>query len=213
MPQSTLRKVVLSTFVMMLLSVTLSQSAHAQTRYQSLWDKRDPRKAFLFRDIKARNVGDFLTIAIVENTDVANSDSRGMSKQTDTSASGGFSYNGFGASGDATASLGAKSSRAFDGDTNFSSDRKFLDRFSVTVIDRLPNGNMVVSGSRDVMIEGDLRRLTLSGIVRGDDIRSDNSVLSTNVANLKTRYYGSGQESKFVNQGWLGKRLNKYWPF
>jgi len=213
MNQPRLRKILLSTSVMMVVSVMLSLSADAQTRYRSLWDKRDPRKAFLFQDIKARDVGDLLTIAIVENTDVANSDSRGMSKQTDTSASGGFSYDGFGASGDATASLGATSNRAFDGDTNFSSDRQFLDRFSVTVVDRLPNGNLVVSGSRDVMIEGDLRRLTLSGIVRGYDIRSDNSVLSTDVANLKTRYYGSGQETKFVNQGWLGKRLNKYWPF
>jgi len=90
MNQPRLRKILLSTSVMMVVSVMLSLSADAQTRYRSLWDKRDPRKAFLFQDMKARDVGDWLTIAIVEYPDVANSDSRGMGKQTYTSASGGF---------------------------------------------------------------------------------------------------------------------------
>ena len=190
-----------------------SAQLQAQTRYQSLWEKRDQRKAFLFRDLKARHIGDILTVAIEENTDVANTDSRAMNKTTATSANGGFSYSGFGASGDATASITADSDREFEGDTNFSSDRQFLDRFSVTVVDVLPNGNLVVSGSREILVEGDHRRLVLSGIVRGEDIRSDNSVQSSSVSRLQIRYLGSGQETKFINQGWLGKRLNKFWPF
>ena len=190
-----------------------SAKLQAQTRYQSLWEKRDQRKAFLFRDLKARSIGDILTIAIEENTDVANSDSRALNKTTSTSGSGGFAYSGFGSSGDATASINSDSERDFEGDSNFSSDRQFLDRFSVTVVDVLPNGNLVISGLREVLVEGDHRRLALSGIVRGDDIRSDNSVQSSNVARLQIRYLGSGQETKFTNQGWLGKRLNKFWPW
>ena len=213
MPSFYSLKSMLGVVLLVVMGTTATVDLQAQTRYRSLWDKRDDRKAFLFRDIKARNVGDNLTIAIIENTDVANSDSRGMSKATAKAASGGFSYGGFGAAGDASASIGSDSVREFDGDTNFSSDRQFIDRFSVTVIDTLPNGNMLVSGSRELLVEGDSRKLVLTGIVRGDDIRSDNSVRSSNVANLKIRYQGTGQETKFVNQGWLGKRLNKYWPF
>ena len=179
---------------------------------QSLWQQRDQRKAFLFHDLKARCIGDILTIAISEDTDVANSDTRGMSKQTGSSAQAGFAYSGT-TSGDAAAQFNVDSQREFDGDVNFSSDRQFQDRFSVTVVDVLPNGNLVVTGVRDVMVEGDKKRLSVSGVVRGEDIRADNSVLSSNVAELRILYQGKGPESTFTNQGWLGRRINKFWPF
>ena len=81
------------------------------------------------------------------------------------------------------------------------------------MIDRLPNGNLVVSGSRDIVVEGDLRQLVLSGIIREFDIRDDNTVSSRNVAQLRIQYNGKGAETHFVNQGWLARRLNKWWPF
>ncbi|MGI9515710.1 MAG: flagellar basal body L-ring protein FlgH [Pirellulaceae bacterium] len=179
---------------------------------QSLWQQRDQRKAFLFQDLKARGIGDILTIAIAEETDVANSDTRGMSKETGTSADAGFAYSGT-SSGSGSASFNVNSQREFDGDVNFSSDRQFQDRFSVTVVDILPNGNLVVAGVRNVMVEGDQKRLSVSGVVRGYDIRADNSVQSSNVANLQIMYLGNGPESTFTNQGWLGRRVNKLWPF
>ncbi len=180
---------------------------------QSLWQQRDSRKAFLFQDLKARCVGDILTIAIEEETDVANSDTRGMSKQTASSANAGFAYAGNPSSGSASAQFNVNSDREFDGDVNFSSDRQFQDRFSVTVVDVLPNGNLVVAGVRNVLVEGDQKRLSVSGIVRSHDIRADNSVQSSNVAELRILYEGAGPESHFTNQGWLGRRVNKFWPF
>ena len=180
---------------------------------QSLWQQRDKRKAFLFHDLKARCVGDILTIAIDEETDVANSDTRGMSKQTATSANAGFAYAGNPSSGAASAQFNVDSDRDFAGDVNFSSDRQFQDRFSVTVVDVLPNGNLVVAGVRNVWVEGDQKRLSVSGIVRAYDIREDNSVQSSSVADLRIFYEGVGPESHFTNQGWLGRRVNKFWPF
>jgi flagellar L-ring protein precursor FlgH len=184
-----------------------------QASGQSLWEQRDQRKAFLFQDLKARCVGDILAVVISENTDVANSDSRGLNKSSAAEASGGFSWSGNSSSGSGDANVESASRRAFDGETNFSSDRQFLDHFSVTVIDVLPNGNLVVSGCREILVEGDTRKLELSGIVRESDIRPDNSVLSRNVAQLKILYTGDGVESAFVNQGFLGRFFNKVWPF
>ncbi len=180
---------------------------------QTLWQKRDHQKVFLFQDLKARGVGDVLTILISENTDVDNSDSRGLSKDSAAAASGNFSYEGYGATGSTTAQFGHNSNRQFNGNANFTSEREFSDRVSVTVIDVLPNGNLLVSGSRKMMVEGDLKLLTLSGIVRGHDIRADNSVFSRHVSNLSIQFEGQGPESKFTNQGWFSKRLNKFWPF
>ncbi len=180
---------------------------------QTLWQKRDPQKAFIFQDLKARRIGDNLTIIVNELTDVANSDSRGLNKQSSASADAEFSYGGTGSSGSGSIDFSSASRRQFNGDTNFSSEREFRDRFTVTVVDVLPNGNLVISGRRIIFVEGDRRWITLSGIVRDLDIREDNSVLSGKVANLSINYAGAGTEQHFINQGWFSKRINKLWPF
>jgi flagellar L-ring protein precursor FlgH len=190
-----------------------SWAGNASGQTPSLWEQRDPRKAFLFQDLKARSIGDVLTVAINENTDVANSDRRDMSKQSSTSAEGGFGYSGSASSGSASATINADSQRDFSGDVNYSSDRQFVDRFSVTVIDVLPNGNLVIAGTRKVLVEGDEKRLTLSGIVRSEDVREDNSVRSSDISNLDITYFGSGTEQHFIKQGWLARKVNKLWPF
>ncbi len=180
---------------------------------QTLWQNRDEHKAFLFRDLKARQKGDVLTIVISENTDVANSDRRGLNKSAAASSSGSFSYDVYGGDGDAAAQFGQSSQRQFDGGANYSSDREFSDRVAVSVVEMLPNGNLIVAGSRDIFVEGDHKTLMVSGIVRGLDIRPDNSILSRHVSNLKIQFQGSGTESNFTNQGWLGRQINKFWPF
>lgn len=180
---------------------------------QTLWEKRDTEKAFLFNDFKARKVGDLLTIIVNERTDVANSDSRELRKQTATDAGTQFSYGGSNASGSFDANIDSESTRDFNGDVTFSSDREFSDRFSVVVIDVLPNGNLLVAGKRSLIVEGDRKQLTLSGIIRKHDIRADNSVFSQQVAEMNIQFEGQGVESKFVNQGWLARRLNRLWPF
>ena len=196
----------------MILSVVAIAVIQSSISAQTLWEKRDPAKAFLFHDLKASRVGDLLTIVINENTDVANADSRALKKQTDTDAGTSLSYSGS-ASGSFDASIDANSSRNFNGDVTYSSARAFSDRFSVVVVDVLPNGNMLVVGKRTLLVEGDKKELTLTGIVRTHDIRGDNSVLSQQVAEMKIHLEGTGAESTVVNQGWLGKRLNRLWPF
>lgn len=184
---------------------------------QSLWEHRSPDKVFLFYDVQARHVGDLLTIVIQEQTDVENQDSRELEKSSDTSATFDFSGSTGGDFGTSSANAeldtALNSDRQFDGSSRFSSDRQFSDRVTVTVLDVLPNGNLIVGGRRRVVVEGELRTLVVSGIVRPVDVRPDNSVLSRFVANLELAYEGAGVEPRFVNQGWLGRIGNKLWPF
>jgi len=198
----------------MLFAVSIVVACGDQLCAQSMWQHRDPSRVLMFRDVKARVVGDVLTIIVSENTDVDHKDERTLEKTTN--ASGTFDFNGSTAGGQsASANLDSAttSNRNFDGSSEFTVEREFSDRISVTVLDVLPNGNMVIGGKRRHVIAGESRVLVVSGIVRPFDVRPDNTVQSRFIANLEVAYHGKGPESSFSNQGWLGRLTNKIWPF
>jgi flagellar L-ring protein precursor FlgH len=197
-----------------LVSLLVNSSLFAQ----SLWEKRDRSKAFLFEDLKARQVGDLLTVIISENTGIKNQDSRNLKKSSSSDSSADLDYGLGGDLGNnaANANFGQSNSsdRAFDGDARAATSRVFSDRFTVKVVDVLPNGNMLVSGSRVINVQGDNKRIVLTGIVRMHDIFGDNTINSRQVADLQVTYEGGGGVDKaFTEQGWLGKKLNKIWPY
>jgi flagellar L-ring protein precursor FlgH len=184
---------------------------------QSLWERRDPKMTFLFFDTQARRVGDLLTIIVNEDTDVDNKDKRSLNKDTSANSKLDLSFASTGVLGNSSGTLSnddtAQSDRAFDGNSSFASEREFSDRLTVAVLDVLPNGNLVVGGRRRVMVENDARTLVISGVVRSLDVSADNTVPSRYVSQFEMFYEGEGAESKFVNQGWLGRAANWLWPF
>ena len=183
----------------------------------SIWQRRDPEHAYLFIDAQARRVGDLLTVMISQNTDVQNREDRGMSKSSSVeegfslsaAANGGFSQQG----GSATLDVGNQASREFQGEAAYTSERTFQDRFTVSVVDILPNGNLVVSGRRRVWVAGDETVLVLTGVVREVDIGPANTVPSHFVSDLNISYESNGPERRFTRQGWLSRRLNRFYPF
>lgn len=186
----------------------------------AMWLRRDRRITNQFTDIRSLNRGDLLVVLINERSDVQNRDRRLMDKTGSSSVDAEGSYGltgGLGAAaGGGTLEEQTSTQRNFNGNTQFSSEREFLDRFAVTVVDVLPNGNLLIHGSRKVMIEGDQKTLILNGIVRDLDVAAGNTIASQNIANLNIRYVSTdrkGQESKFINQGWLGRKLNRWWPY
>jgi flagellar L-ring protein precursor FlgH len=198
-----------------LTSLVAIDAAMAQT--PSLWERRDNRMADPISDVKARRAGDLLVVTINEQSDVENRDRRLMTKSNSSSSEANLGYGASGGFGTGVGTIGfdqdSAASRDFNGDTNYRSEREFLDRFTVMVVDALPNGNLVISGERNVGLEGDNRKLVLSGVVRAVDVSSDNVISSRMVSNLKIRYEAvQGAEKSFINQGWLGKKFNKLWP-
>jgi flagellar L-ring protein precursor FlgH len=187
-------------------------------RGESLWDRRDYRAAFLFVDSRARRVGDVLTVVVREATDIDNKEKRALNKSNDTRGSFLTKGNSSGtvfSSRSLAADFNAEvdSSRKFDGNAEFSSQRELVDRMTVTVMDVLPNGNLVIEGTRRRLISGDERVLRVSGVVRPIDIGAGNIVESQFIANFQVAYEGKGVESKFVNQGWMSRFVNHVWPF
>lgn len=184
---------------------------------QDLWEHRSPTYGFLFYDTQARQVGDSLTIVVREDSSVQNNDNRGMKKQTGLKSA--FSFAGKADGGFATQDSSASmdealtSDRSLTGSASFRSQRAFTDRMTVTVTDVLPNGNLIVRGTREITIQGDNRTLIVTGIVRAYDVGPDNTVNSRLVADLRMLYDGKGAEQAFTRQGWMGRIGNKIWPF
>lgn len=183
----------------------------------SLWKKRDPQKAYLFYDSRARNVGDLLTLIISESSEVENSENRSMDKNSSNAVTGDYAAGSSGglATQAANASLdfAGTAKRAFSGKANYRDSREYTDHITVTVVDVLPNGNMVISGRRCLSIAGEQRTLVVSGVVRPIDLGPDNKISSRYVADLKTVYEGEGTSKKFTRQGWFSRAANKVWPF
>jgi len=185
----------------------------ADGRAQSIWAQRDPWRAFKFSDTGARRVGDLLTIIVRESTDVANKDQRKLDK--DTAAGLKFDFSSSSDSGSASAKLDTtnESNRKFDGSSQYSVAQQFTDHITARIIEVLPNGTFRVAGQRIRNVSGEVRQLTVSGIVRPMDISPDNMVESRFIADFQIQYTGNGAESRFTNQGWLGRIGNKVWPF
>lgn len=189
----------------------------AQAEAQSIYDNARPRYNNLFRDLRSFETGDLLVVTIDQSTDVQNRDQRNLNKDGKASKSLGFDFGLGGIFGTDEGSIqvagDTEAKRSFNGGTQLRSERDFIDRFTVTIVDRLPNGNLLIAGRRKVTIDGDTRTLLLTGVVRSIDVATNNTISSRLVSQLELSYENDGVESKFINQGWMGKKFNKWWPF
>jgi len=173
----------------------------------------------LFRDLKAHRVGDILTIVLVERTTATKSAATTTTKeqQVDLAEPTLFGNKvGTNGPGGVDLSLGAKveSKRSFSGKGDSSLSNKLEGRITVTVAQVLPNGNLVVRGQKRLRINQGDEYVRFYGIVRPVDIRADNTVLSTQVADARIAYEGRGTLAGANSMGWLGRFFNsRWWPF
>ncbi len=200
-----------------LLAVLATCSAPAIANAQSLFERSDQCRLSPVVNNVARCRGDLLVVLINESSDVENIDERSLDRTGTSQVNATLNYGLGGNLGtqNGSSNLGQQSNqiRAFTGDSEFRSERQFQDRFTVTVMDVLPNGNMLIEGRRKVSLQGDTRTLQLTGIVRNFDVLPNNIVSSQLVGNLQIRLLADGPEEEVGKQGWLAKRLNKWLPF
>ena len=182
----------------------------------SIWSKRDQNKKDLYADDKARHIGDVLTITIREESTIDNKATRTLSKETTRDQN----FNGqvgiehilpeipefnFG--------TGATYSNTLDGKADYTDEREFTDSISVVVVDIMPNGNLVIFGTRDRDIAEDVQTIEVSGIVRPSDIAFDNTIRSEQVANFSIITHNKGIGVQYTRPNWLGRILDVIWPF
>lgn len=192
------------------------QSPQNQAAFQtasfsnSLW--RPGARSF-FRDPRASRIGDILTvqIAIGDEAKIDNSTSRSRKAASDSSLT-----NFLGLESElknvlpeavdpsALTKLGGDTSTAGTGSVNRSEDIKLTVAAVVTQV--LPNGNLIIQGHQEVRVNYELRELTISGIVRPEDITNANTISQTQIAEARISYGGRGQISD-VQQPGLGQQV------
>ena len=110
-----------------------------------------------------------------------------------------------------TFDLTAKSDFDAGGSTT---DRLTADnRTTVTVVDVLPNGNLVVEGGKIIRIGKDTQYASMRGIVRPLDVQSDNTILSTQIADAQVEFVPAGDLTEAQKKGWLARFYDKVKPF
>jgi len=177
----------------------------------------------LFEDSRARNVGDTLTIVLNETTSASkNSGSAAARKanSTNTYASTGAPTGGIIASaiqgvsdfvtgvGNTTATTDLKS----EGSGNSSNSNYFNGTITVTVIEVLANGNLVVAGEKQIAVSNEEETIRFGGIVN-PRVLVNNSISSQQVADARMEYRGRGAADDAQQTGWLTRGLLKFNPF
>jgi len=168
----------------------------------------------LFEDIKARQVGDLLTVILDEQTDASKSATTGITKQNTTDISAPTILGHEPKIGGKTLGTSLDSSNDFSGEADSSQSNKLQGSITVTVAEVLPNGNLRIQGEKWIAINQGDEYVRLRGIVRPVDIAPTNTVLSTQVADAQITYRGKGAPADSNAAGWLARFfLSPIWPF
>lgn len=166
----------------------------------------------LFEDRRARFVGDTITINIVEKTQAAkkSSSSAERSEKLDMSVPTIIGVPGKGAQG---INIKADDSNKFSGKGDSAANNDFTGTITVTVIEALPNGNLLVSGEKQLGINQGQEFIRFSGVVNPIHITAANTVQSTQVADAHIEYKASGYIDEAQVMGWLARFFLTVLPF
>ncbi len=183
-----------------------------------VWSDASPA-GWLFSDRKARRVNDIITIKVVESATAKKKAATKLSKQNEVGAgiSGLVGLEDLLARYNPNMELGsmidAKHNSKFTGSGETERSGKLVATISAVVTEVLPNGNLAIEGRKEIQVNDETQILVITGIVRPDDIASDNSVLSSRIAQTRIQFIGKGVATSRQRPGWLSRFIDKIWPF
>ena len=163
----------------------------------------------LFQDNKARQVGDLLTIVLVESTSSRSVAQTSVSKESGigmgapTIAGVPITYKG-----QSILQAEVEAGRDFSGTGNSTQSNRLEGEITVTVARELGNGNLLVSGQKRMRLNQGDELVQVQGIVRIADIGPDNRITSDRVGNAQIVYGGRGTLARSNAMGWLGRFFN-----
>lgn len=179
--------------------------ASSGTIYQAGGDVR------LFEDLRAARVGDILTVRLVEQTDASVNSGTSTSKSTSGSLSN-PTILGRTPTWDGVplfdGSIGGETEFAGSGASNQSNS--LVGDITVTVVERLPNGNLRIQGEKELMLNQGKEYIRLTGIVRPYDINPSNTVLSDKVADAQIAYSSRGVLAAANRMGFFARFFNSW---
>lgn len=195
------------------LSMPMPASQPSPNEANSLW--RSGSRAF-FKDQRAAQVGDIVTV-LVNMNDAANL--KNVTSAARTSSEAGGIPNFFGLEKllpkviDPTKLVSANSSNNNTGTGQIQRTEAVTLRLAGVVTQVLPNGNLVVAASQEFLVNSELRELRVTGVIRPQDIASDNTVLHDRMAEARIAYGGKGQLTDLQRARWGQQMLDILAPF
>jgi flagellar L-ring protein precursor FlgH len=191
----------------------------------SLW--ADSGSTRLFVDTRAREVGDLVTVQISE-TPSAKLDANTKTSR-DSSIEAGIGdllgylkaieaeksrkHGGSTSRFDRTSMFKANFKPSFDGKGSSDRSANVVASITARVVQVLPNANLRISGKREVRVNNETEYITISGIIRPEDIQQNNVIQSTYIADVRVEYAGKGVLADKQQPGWLMRILDHVWPF
>ena len=181
----------------------------------SLW--RNGSRAF-FKDQRARQVGDLLTVTvnITDKANIANETQRSRTNSEDSGITDFIGAKTLGAQAQKVLPgriLTADSSASSDGKGSVNRTEALQTNVAAVVTQVLPNGNLVVEGKQEIRVNFEIRELIVAGIVRPEDIQSDNTIDSTKIAQARISYGGRGQLTDVQQNRYGHQILDVLLPF
>ncbi|MGF7169170.1 flagellar L-ring protein precursor FlgH [Sphingobium xanthum] len=160
---------------------------------------------------RAAQVGDIITILLVERTQA----SKSTSANTDRSGSIGLTPPSSGPFSKlfSASDIGASGTQGFKGKGDASQSNALSGEITVTIARVYANGTMLVSGQKALTLNRGDEYVQVSGLVRQADVGPDNRVLSTRVADARITYTGKGEIARASRQGWLQRFFSAISPF
>lgn len=160
---------------------------------------------------RAAQVGDIITILLVERTQA----SKSTSANTDRSANIGLTPPSSGPFSKlfSASDVGASGSQGFKGKGDAAQSNTLSGEITVTIAQVYANGTMLVRGQKALTLNRGDEYVQIAGLVRQADISPDNRVLSTRVADARITYTGKGEIARASTQGWLSRFFSRISPF
>lgn len=173
----------------------------------------------LFADITARNIGDIVTVTISEEA----SASKEASTETDRGTTMSAAIPTFfglekvvaakSSKIDMSSLVDASFSNEFSGTGKTTRKEDLVATLTTQVVGLYPNGNMKIRGGKSVIVNNEEQIIYLTGIIRPQDVTSDNTVDSKHILNAQIAYTGKGALSDKQKPGWMMRILDNVWPF
>ena len=180
----------------------------------SLWQASS---AGLADDLKARRIGDTLTVVITEQTSASKSATTGTARGSSATASVpkflGLEKTPIKGWVDLNNLVSAANETKFDGSGSTTRKDNLTATITARVVEVLPNGNLLIEGRRNIVVNNEDQMILLEGTVRPRDISTDNYIASTLIADARITYTGNGVISDRQSPGWLMNLVDVLWPF
>ncbi len=182
----------------------------------SLWQTNNSK---FFKDSRASKIGDIVTVIVNENAqaevDAATTTNRLSAKSSGITnllnLEGVLTNRGI-APG-ARSLLDTNANRQFDGEGTTDREDTLTARVAAVVTQVLPNGYLVIQGTREIMVNYEKQQMRISGVIRKDDINPDNTIASEKVAEARIVYAGSGLVDESQTPQYGERFLDKWLPF